>query len=914
MRFCCYKVLWQRFRGFNVKTETIEGMKKRSNFCLRFSLLVLLVLAFSACKTNKNTFMHRGWHNMTARFNGYFYSNENIKETVKKIEKANKDDFSKILPVFIYTDNNSAKTFYSDADKTIKKSSVVIQRHTITEKKSKKEIPNACKWIDDNYVLIGKAHFIKRDLFSALEAFEYVARIYPKPESKYTGMLWMMRTNNEIGSYSLTEASLDEIRNATDFPTDKSFQRELNIVTADYQIKRGDFAAALKPLTKAISLTKKKTTKARYTYVLAQLYEKLGDNKKASMYYGMVPGLHPTYDMAFNAQINRAKLYDIGSGGSKPIKKQLNKMLKDDKNIEFQDQIYYALADIAQKENDVPLALTYLSKSIKASTSNNTQKALSYLKRADIYFAKPDYKNAQANYDSTMTVLPKDYVDYAVIEEKKKSLTALVVNLNVITLEDSLQRLGKMDDKSRERAIEEMITRLDEEEKAKEEERLYKLQQASNNNQTTNETNTTGSSSAWYFYNPATVAFGVTAFNKKWGTRKLEDNWRRSEKDVVVTSLTDENPTDISDSAQTLGTSTSLGNKNKNVNKKDKNYYLKNVPLTPDAIAKSNARIVEAFYNVGSIYKEQLQNNQKSVDAFEELLKRYPENKYKLTSYYQLYRIYLVMSNVPKSDYYKNLLIKDYPDSDYTHLIQNPGYAADIAASRSEVEKFYTETFQQYQNGNYPQAFENCKRADSLYSKSPLMPKFSFLKALSIGRTQDITAFENALSQVIIQYPKDPVKEKAQEMLEMIKKQKTEGVAVVDTAATATTPPKPVEKFIFKEDGEYYCVVVVENGKGDLNKFKTKLSDFNAEMFSTSELAISSIFLDVTHQIVNVKSFEGKDKAMNYFEALDSKKNVVSDLEKGSFQVFVISAENYTVFYKDKNVQDYQQFFTQNFK
>ncbi len=887
-------------------------MKKQGNFYVRLGLFVCLALTLNACKTNRNTFIHRGWHNMTARFNGYFYSNENIKETVKKIEKANKDDFSKILPLFIYTDNTTAKTFYSDADKTIKKSSVVIQRHTITERKSKKEIPNACKWIDENYVLIGKAHFIKRDLFSALEAFEYVSKIYPNPEAKYTGMLWMMRTNNEIGSYSLTEASLDEIRNATDFPTERSFQRELAAVTADYYIKRGDYNAALKPLTKAITLTKKKTTRARYTYVLAQLYEKLGDNKKAAQYYGMVPGLHPPYDMAFNAQINRAKLYDISSGGSKVIKKQLNKMLRDDKNIEFQDQIYYALADIAQKENDIPLALTYLAKSIKASTSNNTQKALSYLKRADIYFAKPDYKNAQANYDSTMTVLPKDYAEYAVIEEKKKSLTALVVNLNIIALEDSLQRLGKMDEKARERAIEAMIVKMDEEEKAKEEERLYKLTQASNNNQAAAEANTTGTSSAWYFYNPATVAFGVGAFNKKWGSRKLEDNWRRSEKDqIVATSLNDENPTDISDSAQTLGTGTSLASKTK-TNKKDKNHYLKNIPLTPDAIAKSNNKIVEAFYNVGSIYKEQLQNNQKSVEAFEELLQRYPENKYKLTSYYQLYRIYLSMNNQPKSDYYKNLLLKDYPDSDYAAIIKNPSYAADIAASRSQVEKFYTETFQLYEGGNYIQAYENCKKADSLYAKSNLMPKFGFLKALCIGRTQDIIAFESALSQVVIQYPKDPVKERAQEMLDMIRKQKNPDTVSADTAAN--TVPKPAEKFIFKEDGEYYCLIIVENGKGDLNKFKTKLSDLNAEMFSTGNLSITSIFLDITHQMVSVKSFEGKEKAMNYFEALEAQKNVVADLEKGSFQIFVISAENYTVFYKDKNIQDYEQFFSQNFK
>ncbi|MBA3970798.1 MAG: hypothetical protein H0X46_01390 [Bacteroidetes bacterium] len=603
-------------------------------------------------------------------------------------------------------------------------------------------------------------------------------------------------------------------------------------------------------------------------------------------------------------------MYDISSGGSKVIKKQLARMLKDDKNLEFQDQIYYALADIAQKEKDVPLALTYLEKSIKASTSNNTQRALSYLRRADIYFERPDYKNAQANYDSTMSFLPKDYVDYAVIEEKKKSLTALVTNLNTIILEDSLQRLARMSEKDRNAMIDNLITQIEEGEKAKEEARLNDIANAQLNNATITPENTPTGSGSWYFYNPTTVSFGVGAFTKKWGGRKLEDNWRRSEKDqVVVNPINDEDPADLSDSVKTLSGGTSLATKSKS--KKDRNFYLANIPLTPEAIVKSDAKIADAYYNVGSIYKEQLLNNQKSIEAFEELLKRFPENKYKLTSYYQLYRTYLAMKDQSRSDYYKNKLLNDYPESDFAAIIKNPGYAADIAASKSQVEKFYTETYQLYASGNYMQVYENCKQADSLYSKSKLMPQFSFLKALAIGRTQDINAFENALTQVTIKYPKDPVREKAQEMLELIRKQKDPD-AVISTDSVAVIKQKT--KFVFKEDGEYYYMVVVENGKGDLNKFKNNLSNMNADVFSTANLAISTVFLDITHQIVSVKAFDGMKKAMDYFNVTESKKELFSDLEKGTYKTFVISSENYAIFYKDKIIVDYELFFTRNFK
>jgi tetratricopeptide (TPR) repeat protein len=885
-------------------------MKNKRIIYFPYFVLGCLLVLISACSTTKNTFIHRGWHNMNARYNGYFYSREYMKESIVKVEKANKDDFTKVIPLFIYPDNQTAKNFNSDFDKSIKKSSTVIQRHCITDKK-KKEIPNACRWIDENYMLIGKSHLYKRDFFSALEVFEYVAKIYPKPETKYQGMLWVIRTNNEIGSLSQSEPVMDEIRNAKDVPKDKYFQRDLAAVSADYFIKRSDYSPAIKQLTKAIALTRKKTTRARFTYVLAQLYEKMGDNKKASMYYAMVPGLHPVYDMEFSAKINQAKLYDISSGDSKVIKKQLLKMIKDDKNIEFRDQIYYALAQIAEKEKDMPLAVDYLNKSIQKSVSNNTQKALSYLKRADIFFDKQDYKVAQANYDSAITVLPKDYPDYALIEAKKKSLTSLVLNLNIIALQDSVNRLAAMSEKDRGRVIDKMIAKIEAEEKKAEEEKqteLYNQQQVAQNQTTVAATTQSGS---WYFYNPATVSFGVNEFTKKWGSRKLEDNWRRSEKDQVMAANVNEETTEPVDSTEKKDNP--IAGTGANKNKKDRNYYLKKIPLTPEALTKSNEKIVDAYYNVGSIYKEQLLNNQKSVEAFEELLKKYPDNKYKLNSYYQLYRTYLAMNNKPKSDYYKNILLTDYPDTEYAKIIKNPDYAKDVMASKSLVEKFYTETYQLYSDGKYAEALANCRKADTMYSKNYLMPQFTFIKALCIGRTQDINAFENALTQIIIKYPKEPVKDKAQEILDMIKKQKmqptmdTAHTAVVDSAKTKT-------KFIFKEDGDYYWVVIVENGKGDLNKFKTKLSNFNTVTFSTEELEISSIFLDLNHQLISVKTFDGKGKAMDYYNFLKTKNDIFSDLDAGTYQSFIISAENYPAFYKDKNIAEYQTFFTQNFK
>ncbi len=302
-------------------------------------------------------------------------------------------------------------------------------------------------------------------------------------------------------------------------------------------------------------------------------------------------------------------------------------------------------------------------------------------------------------------------------------------------------------------------------------------------------------------------------------------------------------------------------------------------------------------------------NNKKSIETFEELTQRYPQNKYQLSSYYQLYRTYLLMDNVGKAEYYKNLILTNYADTEFAKIIKNPDYAKDIAASKSQVEKFYTETYELYADAKYSEALANCMKADSSFAKSTLMPQFAFIKALCIGRTQDISAFESALVQVTIKYPKEPVKEKAQQMLEMIKKQKNpEYLSAADSAA-AKAP-----KFIFKEDGEYYWVAIVDNGKGNINKFKVAISDINGQTYSIQQLAVSSVFLDAAHQLVSVKTFVGKAKAMDYYNFMKGNQFVYSDLEAGTYQTFIISSENYSIFYKDKNINEYKQFFTQNFK
>ncbi len=858
-----------------------------------------------SCSTKRNTFVTRTFHNTTSRFNGYFYAKESVKESVARFEKSNKDDFTRIIPVFVYPNADQAKGLFPDMDKAIKKLSLVIHRHTITTK-SKKEIPGACKWIDDSYLLMGKSHFYKRDFFAAIESFEYVAKTYKTELTRFMGMMWLIRSYDELGSISEAESLIDLLTEDKEFP--KDYKGEFEAIKAHHFILRENYGGALNPIHFAITRTKNKKTRARYKFIEAQLQQKIGKTKRASGLYSEVVKMHPSYELSFNSQINRARCFDVTSAtAGASIKRELLKMLKDTKNSEYFDQIYFVLAEIAEKEGDMPLCIDYLKKTAEVSVSNNSQKALAFLKLADIYFERTDYKPAQAYYDSTVSLIKPDFANYELIVNKQTSLSELVKNLNIIANEDSLQSVAKMNPKERDAKIEQLIVDLENAEKKKEEDLLLQQQQALQVTQLIKQSTPQTNGGQWYFYNPTTVNFGTAEFAKKWGDRKLEDNWRRVSKAIILDEVATNvaNPTSPNDTTAKNTTA-------KVSNKKSIDYYLQDLPLTEDALKKSNDKIVEAYYSLGAIYKEQLYNNPKSAEAFEGMLSHYPENKYKLTVYYQLYRLYLAMNNETKANYYKNIFLTKYPETEYAKIIANPDYNKEKLANLSEAENLYTEAYQLYKSGNFLATITKCQIADTSLGKSNLMPKFDLLEALAIGQTQGAAAFESALTRIVIKYPKDEIKNKAQEYLDLIKQQKN------DTGKSTTEIKndsllKSVEHYLFDQDAEFYFAFLYD-GPIDINKVKADLSNINSQYYSIENLSIENLMLDAGKQLVTVKTFEGKERAMTYYKLISiDKKEIFDGLDAGLLKTFIISSENFPVFYKAKNIDGYMAFFQGNF-
>lgn len=806
--------------------------------------------------------------------------------------------------MYYYGTEQEAQTLNPYMDKAIEKASLNIQRHSMFF--NRKEL---VRYIDDSYFLIGLSYFYKQEYNKARRTFEFVINEYKNNEIKYEAMLWLAKTHTELEKFNRAQSVLDNLSNELDKSAKppKDIVRAFPLVKADMFLKQEKYNQALEPLLDAIYMPQKKIVLARSMFILGQIYQMEEEYYRASDYYKQVIKKNPPYEMAFNAAINLATSYDtIYGGGSKSIVKNLKKMLKEDKNKDYRDQIYYALADVAAKDKADTLAIHYLALSVASSVTNDFQKTTSSLKLAYTYFDVPEYHLSQAYFDTAVQVMPDDYPNYDEITARATYLTELVDNLIIVETEDSLQRLALMPEEERLAIINKIIEDAREaEELQKEMEELAALNAMSDAKNAVTPMSGPIGSGGWYFYNPTAIGNGLTEFKKKWGNRKLEDNWRISNKKSLF--IPDEEELIVaSDSTMTDSTGVVIAKSNDPYNP---DFYLQDLPFTEEQVQASNQKIEGALYNLGYIYKDKLNNYPISITTFESLTSRFPETDHKLESWYQLYRLNIMLEDFDRAEYYKNLIVEQYPDSDYARLITDPDYFKQLQAEQNRAITMYNETYDHYKAGHYYTVYSNCDRALNEF-KEPmeLLAKFEYLRALSIGKIDVVDSLQVALEEMVKKYPKSEVAPMAQNILDYL-------TGPIDSTSTSSEPEIKfdVSMYEYDPDSKQLFALVVNGQKVNINPLKVRISDFNMKFYSLDNLSVTNILLDKTTHFVMVGNFESKKQAMRYYDALMSNEYVFANLEKEQYNGFVLSQKNYPVFYKDKDVEKYLSFFQQNY-
>jgi tetratricopeptide (TPR) repeat protein len=843
------------------------------------------------------------YHNLTAHYNTYFNGNESLKEGRKELRKKVVDDYNEVLPIEKLGTEKDAQSIFPQMDKAIEKGVKTVSQHSMYFRNVE-----YCRWIDDAYMMIGKAYFYKQDYEMAGRTFDFVMKRYRQNDIRYEAMIWLARNHTRKEEFDQALSVLDMVNERLESgKMPKKYSRHLATAFAEHYISQNNYPPAIEHLLKAIPLAKGKTEKNRLRFILAQIYQGTGQLAEATELYAKVIRKNPPYEMAFRAMINRAKCYDAASGDSKAIEKQLNKMLTDDKNKDYLDQIYFALAELAMKRKDEPKVIEYLSLSVQNSVSNDYQKGLSSLYLADIYFEKPKYKPAQAYYDSAVQYLPKDYDNYESIEAKSLVLNELVGYILTVETEDSLQRLAGMTEKERDAVITKKIAEI------QEKERLARMNEGAMRQglgfieQANRERNLNAASGGnWYFYNPTALSFGFTEFTKKWGRRKLEDNWRLSNKTPVADFGDD--PALAGDSTGSDSTATVI------TDPKDKNYYLQYIPLTEEKMAASHAKIKEALYKLGLLYDERFNDLPKAILAFDTLIDRYPSDSvYVLKASYQLYRLYAEQGQSGLSDSFRNKIISEYPESDYAKIILDPDYYKKLAEEMGTEKRLYSQAYLAFHSGDHSTVLRLADEAKKSYEDKELIPRFLFLEALTLGKTQNVGTMKTGLESLVSAYPSHAVTPLAKDILIRLNGGDS-AVISTDQTLSQSSGPATLPTLYTPDPGAIHLYVMVADIKNtNINALKIRFSDFNQKFFSLDKLTVSNLFLDDTHQMITVSNFKGGESAMKYYNTVKDNAYVNSQLEGSKYDQFIISVGNYPTLYRDKSVEAYLKFFREHY-
>jgi hypothetical protein len=870
---------------------------------------VFLLMLVLSCSTENNAFLNRTYHSTTARYNGYFNAGELMRGALKTYYGSRKEDFFSILPVNPLPNETEAKGMYPIIDTAISKCKKVILEHSMPSAEnmySKQAEYN--NWIDENWLLVGKSMYYRRDYEKALKNFQFVKQFFQKDPSTYEAELWIAKINieqNKFADAKLTLDALNEIsqeqkkkkfidyipflkKKETDQAEEeevrpkmsRSLQFDIYKAYSDLAIKRKDYDAGKEGLLLAISKCREKREKARLHFILAQIYQSGNQLDSAYFHFGKAIKASAAPEVSFNARLNRAV---TGTGNN--MSRDLKRMLRDSKNAPFKDQIYYSMALVELNKNERENAVNYLTKSAFYSGQNKRQKAMSYEKLGDISYQVRNYIHAQKYYDSCSRFMPEDYPNGEEIKNKAIKLSDLVKAVEIAIFEDSVQRIAKMSEKDRTAFIKETLKSIEEaEQKRKEAEaaKLLELQNQSNQN-----ANTSGNK--FVFNNPKLREEGYKDFKKLWGTRENEDDWRRSEK--IVFNSADKSNED-SDTTQEENLNTSKGSK---LTEAD---LLKNIPLSDSSFAASQSRKIEALYTSGVLYKEILGENELAGQQFEAIIAMKKEGITDLSAAFQLYKINEGSGN---SEKYKNYILEKYPNSDAANYFRDPDFYVKQKQNQEAAGVAYIQLLEAYNRGNYQAVLTESNQIIETDKTNAFRAEYMLLNVLAAGQlTENKKELLPLLKRIIDEKPGTDQAIRAKQMIDVINGGYSKN-EVVNFNKT----------YIYKFDDKVsQYVFVLLDSEDDSDYAKNTISDFS-KTFKKTKTKVSVKTTTTEQNFILIQEFPTIAIASEYINAYKAGADILDDLQNN--KIFIITQENLKKLIETAKFDEYKLFYDDNY-
>jgi hypothetical protein len=862
-----------------------------------------MVIFLAACSSQKNTFTNRAFHNLTAHYNAYFLADTKIKSAEDQVIESYKEDYTQILPVFIPIDSATIQQNKVALDSARELSSKAIDWHRIS------------KWVDDSYYLIGKIDYLQARVDEAKNTFRYVNSQSKDKDLRHRALISLLHLYIDQDAVEEANFTIDYLSKEKDINTDNTF--DLYKTLAYYYEKRGDQNGVIGALDRALNYTSDKKERSRLYFILAQRYQREGLDALAFDFFQKSLEGNPSYERAFFATLFAQQVVELNA--SKDLKKVRNyyeDLYKDPKNKDLKDVVIFESALFEEKQNNIPLTLELLHQAAKEPGSIPRVKGYIYQKLAEIKLDQfKDYRATKYYLDSALTFIKAEDPVAKELTEKKTSLDTYVFHFERIEKNDSLIQLASLTEEEQLLRAQEFLIN--------EKQRLTDLKKEGSPSKSPSIFDNllafgdSGNGDTFYFGNSAALQQGAIEFVRTWGNRPLQDNWRRKATQFQATAESVPALSQAPAARDSLADSTGLPSVE---------ALLATIPKSPAQLEKSNGELEDSYFELGKVLFFQLKEAQRSGEYLEQLIQKYPKTVKKPEAYYLLY---LGQKELMRNaDVYAQLLNIEFPESPYTFSVNNPEAGAGNKGSL-ESAKGYEQAYEAYYSGNYSQARALVFTTLEQYPLTRNTEKLLLLNVMVTGKQESREEFKNKLEEFIQNAKEQQLIILAKAMLqplltseELASKSSFSAVVQENPATKNEAAKENVAENLGKESpykatDDQTHIFVVALTPSEVETAKNLLGDleaFHTQSFGNARLRTGNMNLSADQSIFIISPFSNAEKAMDYLKTFQEKFTSIGLKEEVKTKSFFISIENFQVLNKNKDLEEYLQFFTATYR
>jgi hypothetical protein len=965
----------------NKKIQKIrDSLNKKSDRFLEKNGLNQIdkLLPYERLLNKKYTLGRRAYQNTVSQFNYLFYAEIGIDEIIQKARDLHEDDYTELLPFYDYDLSITAK---ESIDSIIFRCNANIVLHDLRS-----------NYVDDAYLTLAKAYLFHKNFDTAASILQFINysffdkedgadlpigsnlnqpgkfsiaspennRIWENKNVRNESMIWQARTYFEAGEMNEGLSLLQLLKTDAIFP--KRLQPFLNEQLAYGYYLSGMNDSAANYLIKGLDNAKDPLTKARWSFLIAQLYEKEQKIDLAYNWFRKAGSIVSNPIIAVYASIYMASIdANRGKKSWESLAYDLERMIKKDKYAAFADIIYYEMAQLAVRNQAISKANQWLIASIQKNEKNTKLKQKTLVQLGAINYKIDQFSVAKIAYENLNDLL-KTFPNYDQITLRKKWIDK-IANLNeLIAIEDSLQMIYNAPKIAQERMAMQWQKRTAllkaQEKDLFKDPNNQKAGSVNYNNQNNIPGYTFGNAfvnttpnkevkSDFYFDNPQNVSMGITNYIKKWGDRPNVDNWRRKTTIQIARASQVNANIDSTQASMQLNTAQVVNKSIKSTTQEKDSAEKLSIQLieTDTDLKQSKINWNNNSLSIAKIFLYELNDFEKALPRYKAVIQNDIEPATTESALLDLASHYLHIGQITTSDSLTALITKQFPEGIY---VQKKKAKENLDRIDKNSAEAYKTAYFLAQIGDWDQFGSQMEEAQKQFKGTKWNTPYQFLRVKMYAQLgKDSLAIEYC-NEIIAQNKSESIKAKAKNIIteinnrkateaylaalvivkptklintneEAIERNKSTAISLKDDRNINSNPKNDstlskniINQITFTNDSleqHYIALQTINVSAVFVKEIQNAIKDFNTETFKQLNLVVTYVqFTDQSH-IVWIGPFTKASDGLAYINKVKPRLSteIISFIAKRQYDLTLIGKSNIVLITNQEQLDQYKR-------